>query len=100
VRTVALEEPSRKWTGAPRTLWRTWGTRQFLWGPARVKTPRGCSSEQQKLQCFALLGEAAEEAGFFPRRSMVRVGDAQRKLLQNGIELCRGLEVDRLAQIV
>jgi hypothetical protein len=47
-----------------------------------------------------LLGEAAEETGCFPRRAMVRVGDTQGELLQDGIELCRGCEVDRLAQIV
>jgi hypothetical protein len=51
-------------------------------------------------QCFALLGEAAEETGCLPLRAVIGVSDTQRQLFQDGVELGRGREVDRLAQIV
>jgi hypothetical protein len=49
-------------------------------------------------QCFALLGEAAEETGCLPLRAVIGVSYTQRQLFQDGVELGRGREVDRLAQ--
>ena len=47
-----------------------------------------------------LLGEAAEEAVWFPLRAVIGVGDTQRQLFQDGVELRGGREVDGLAQII
>jgi hypothetical protein len=47
-----------------------------------------------------LLGEAAEEAIWFPLRAVIGISDTQRQLFQDGIKLCRGREVDRLAQVI
>jgi len=47
-----------------------------------------------------LLDEPAEEAVLFPLRAVICVGDTQRQIFEDCIELRSGREVDGLAQVI
>ena len=47
-----------------------------------------------------LLGEPAEEAVLFPFRAAIGVGDTQRQILEDSVELRGSREVDGLAQVI